>query len=189
VYGMLGKSWWVLTVRGAAAVIFGILAIIWPGHALVALALLFGAYALVDGVFALVAAFRAVEHHAHWMALVAEGLLGIVAGVIVLAQPGIAIFAFAYIVAAWAIITGVLEIIAAVRLRRELAGEVLLVLAGALSVVFGVAIALFPRVGVLAVVWILGIYALIFGVIMIALSFRLRTWHAGGNGRVPAALS
>jgi uncharacterized membrane protein HdeD (DUF308 family) len=187
VYGILGRNWWALLVRGIAAIVFGILAIAWPGHALVALALLFGAYALVDGVFALVAAFRAAERHAHWLVLVAEGLLGIVAGIIVLASPGIAIFVFAYIAAAWAIITGVLEIVAAVRLRRELAGEILLILAGVVSVLFGILLAAFPGAGVLAIVWIIGIYALIFGVMLIALSFRLRTWHHGGNGRVPAA--
>lgn len=186
-HGILGKNWWAVTIRGAAAIVFGILAIVWPGRTLLALALLFGAYALVDGVFSLVAAFRAAERHAHWMALVAEGLLGVVAGIIVLARPGLGIFAFAYIFAAWAIITGVLELVAAVRLRRELAGEILLVLAGILSVLFGIVIALFPGAGVIAVIWIIGIYALIFGVVLIALSFRLRAWHQGGIGQVPAA--
>lgn len=186
-YGILGKNWWVLLIRGIAAIVFGILAIGWPGHALVALALLFGAYALVDGVFALVAAVRAAERHAHWMALVAEGLLGIVAGIIVLAHPGFAIVAFAIIAAIWLIVTGILELFAAVRLRRELAGEILLILAGIVSVVAGVFVAFAPIAGAFALIWIIGIYALIFGVVLIGLSFRLRTWHAGGNGRVPAA--
>jgi uncharacterized membrane protein HdeD (DUF308 family) len=133
-----------------------------------------------------VAAVRAVERHAHWMALVAEGIIGIVAGLIMLTHLGIAILAFAYIFAAWAIITGILELVAAVRLRRELAGELLLVVAGIVSILFGVLIALFPGAGILGVVWLIGIYALIFGVLLVALSFRLRAWHHAGNGGLPA---
>ncbi|HTE85992.1 MAG TPA: HdeD family acid-resistance protein, partial [Dehalococcoidia bacterium] len=141
---ILGRNWWAVLIRGIAAVVFGILAIAWPAHTLVALIILFGAYALVDGVFSIIAAIRAAEHHSHWFALLAEGVLGIIVGLIAFIHPGIAAVAFVYFIAAWAIITGVLELFAAVRLRRELGGEILLILGGIASVVFGILLAVFP---------------------------------------------
>jgi uncharacterized membrane protein HdeD (DUF308 family) len=178
---LLGRNWWVVLIRGIAAIVFGILAIVWPAHTLVVLILLFGAYALVDGIFNIVAAIRAVEHHTHWLALLLEGILGIIVGLIAFFHPGIAAIAFVYFIAAWAIITGVLELYAAVRLRRELGGEILLVLGGLASVIFGILLAIFPGAGALTVIWILGIYALIFGAILVGLAFRLRSWHQAGG--------
>jgi uncharacterized membrane protein HdeD (DUF308 family) len=183
VYDILGKSWWALTLRGVAAVIFGILAITRPGVTLLALVTLFGAYAFVDGIFSLVAAFRAAEHHLHWMALVAEGVLGILVGIITFFHPALTATVFVIFIAVWAVITGVLELVAAVRLRREIAGEILLVLLGIVSVIFGVLLFIAPIEGAVAVVWILGIYALLFGVLMIILSLRLRSMQHGGVRR------
>jgi uncharacterized membrane protein HdeD (DUF308 family) len=189
VYDILGKSWWALTLRGVAAIIFGILAIALPGVTLLVLVTLFGAYAFVDGIFSLIAAFRAAEHHLHWMALVAEGVLGILVGIITFFHPALTATVFVIFIAVWAVITGVLELVAAVRLRREIAGEILLVLSGIVSVVFGVLLFIAPLRGALAVVWILGIYALIFGALMVGLSLRLRsTQHSGAGGSRQSAV-
>ncbi len=187
-FDVLGKNWWAILIRGVAAIVFGILAFIWPGVTLIVLVALFGAYAFVDGVFSVVAAVRAAEHHAHWAALLLEGILGIVIGVITFFHPALAATALLYLIAAWAIVTGVLELYAAVRLRRELTGDLLLVLAGIASIAFGVLLAIFPRTGLITVVWLIGIYAIVFGVLLVALSFRLREWHQSGTGgKLPGA--
>jgi uncharacterized membrane protein HdeD (DUF308 family) len=188
VFDVLGKNWWAILIRGVAAIVFGILAFIWPGETLIILIALFGAYAFVDGIFSIVAAARAAEHHTHWVALLLEGILGIIIGVITFFHPALAAVALLYLIAAWAIVTGVLEIFAATRLRRELAGDLLLVLAGVASIVFGVLLAIFPGAGLITVVWLLGIYAIVFGVLLLALAFRLREWHqTGSGGKQPGA--
>ncbi len=169
----LSHSWWVLVLRGVAAVIFGILAYIWPGVTFTVLVLFFGAYALWDGIFALIGAFRS-DSDRRW-ALVIEGLAGIVAGVVTFIWTGAATFVLLYIIAAWAIVTGIMEIVAAIRLRDEIQGEWLLLLGGLLSVVFGALIAIFPLAGLLAVTWMIAAYAIIFGVLLIALGFRVRS--------------
>jgi uncharacterized membrane protein HdeD (DUF308 family) len=189
-FDVLGKNWWAVLIRGVLAIIFGIIAIGWPGHALLALVLVFGAYAFVDGIFTIVAAFRSAARHAHWIALLLEGILGVIVGLIAFFDPRIAILAFAYVVGFWAIVTGVLELFAAFRLRRELGGEILLILGGLASVLFGILLLVFPGPGVLTVALIIGIYALIFGVLLVILSFRLRSWHQSGGldgARQPAA--
>lgn len=184
-YDILGKNWWVLTVRGVAAVVFGILAFRWPGETILILITLFGAYAFVGGIFSLVAALRAAERHAHWVALLAEGILGVLVGVIAFFHPGSVALAFILLIAFWAIVTGALEIFAAFRLRRELEGEFLLGISGLASVVFGVLLLIVrPNQSLVALVWILGIYAMIFGILMIGLSLRLRSWQHDGGGKV-----
>ena len=154
----LSRSWWILAVRGAAAVIFGLLALIWPQITLLALVLVFGAYALVDGVFALVAAARGRQlagGSRGWLVL--EGLLGIGAGIgagiVALLWPGITALALLWVIAFWAVLTGVLEIIAAVRLRRVLDNEWLLVVAGTLSIIFGLILMIWPGSGAIGLVW------------------------------------
>ncbi len=171
---VLARNWWTLALRGLLAILFGLAAFAWPGITLAVLVLLFGAYALVDGVFAIVAAVRTAERRGHWWVLLLEGLAGITAGILTFLWPGITAFVLLYLIAAWAIVTGVLEIIAAVRLRREIEGEWLLALSGVASVVFGLLLAVFPGAGALAVVWIIGAYALVFGLLLVALGFRLR---------------
>lgn len=167
-----------LFVRGAAAIAFGILAFIWPDITLLALVLLFGVYALVDGIATLVLALRSRRpRNTSLWALVLIGILGIAAGVIAFIWPGITAVALLAIVAAWSIATGVLEVIAAVRLRKEIDGEWLLGLAGVLSIVFGVLLVARPAAGLLALVWLVGIYAILAGILYIALGLRLRPFE------------
>lgn len=174
----LSEKWWALAIRGVVALIFGILAFVWPKITLFTLVILFAAYAVTDGVFALVAAFsrRAsrTEPGTRWWALVIEGILGIGAGIVALWLPGITALFLLYIIAFWAILTGVAEIVTAVRLRREISGEWLMALSGVASALFGVLLLLFPGSGALAVVWLIGAYAIIFGVLLLTLSLRLR---------------
>lgn len=170
----LARSWWILVVRGVLAVAFGVLAFVWPGLALEALVVLFGAFALVDGVFAIAAAVRAARRERTWWPLVVEGVSGIALGIVAFVWPGITALALLYVIAAWAIVTGVFEIAAAIRLRREIEGEWLLGLAGAASMVFGVLVVIFPGSGAVAIVWAIAAYAVLFGVLLIALGLRLR---------------
>jgi uncharacterized membrane protein HdeD (DUF308 family) len=169
--------WWAFALRGAAAILFGVLALAMPGITLAVLVFLWGAYALVDGALALVSAFR--TNHDHRLALVLEGLVGIAAGAVTFVWPGLTTLVLLYIIAGWAIITGILELVSAIRLRRVIDDEWWLALSGAASVVFGIAVVVAPAAGALALVWLIGIYAIVFGVLLIALSVRLR----GGAGR------
>lgn len=173
--GLLIQNWWVLALRGALAVLFGILAVLWPGITIEVLILLFGIYAIVDGVFAIVSGFRAARRDERWGALVIEGIAGIIAGFIALFVPLAAALAFAYLFAAWALVTGIFEIYAAIRLRDEIEGEWLLALTGILSAALGIFIAIFPGAGLVALAWMIGIYAIVFGILMLVLAFRLRS--------------
>jgi uncharacterized membrane protein HdeD (DUF308 family) len=174
---LLARNAWLLVARGIFAVIFGLVALFWPGITLTALVLLFGIYALMDGIFAIAAAITGADPQARWWMLVLEGLAGIVVAAITFMWPGITALALLYLIAAWSIITGVLEIFAAVRLRKEIQGEWILVLSGIVSVLFGAYIAFLPGLGALAVVWLIGSFAIFFGVLMIALGWRLRKLH------------
>lgn len=177
---VLTRNWWAVLVRGIAAVLFGILAIVWPGLTIGVLVFLFGFYALLDGVLAIVAAVRAVGQHQSWVMLLVEGILGVVAGLIAFFYPGITALVLLYIIAFWAIVTGILEIVAAVSLRRAIANEIFLIIAGVLSVLFGILLIVNPGAGALSVVFVIGIYAIIFGISLIALAFRLRSHTPGG---------
>jgi uncharacterized membrane protein HdeD (DUF308 family) len=168
-------NWWALALRGLAALIFGLLAFVWPGITLAALVFLFGAYALVDGAFAIVAGLRAPSDYKRWWLLLIEGILSIIAGVIAFVVPGITALFLLGLIAGWAIITGVLEVIAAIQMRKYVTGEWLMVLSGIASVLFGVLLLINPSAGALAVVWLIGAYAVLFGVLLIALGFRLRS--------------
>jgi uncharacterized membrane protein HdeD (DUF308 family) len=180
----VARNWWVFLVRGLAAILFGILAFIWPGITLFVLVLFWGAYALVDGIFALIAAFSGQAAQQRWWVLLLEGLLGIAAGIITFLWPGMTAIALLYLIAAWAIVGGVLEIAAAIRLRQEIEGEWLLALSGVASIIFGVLMVIWPGAGALAVVWLIAGYAIVFGVLMIALAFRLRSWSKSQEGSV-----
>ncbi|MBV8154983.1 MAG: HdeD family acid-resistance protein [Candidatus Eremiobacteraeota bacterium] len=174
---VLARNWWALMIRGIAAVVFGVLAFIWPGATIVAIGVLFGAYAFVDGVFAIVAAVRAAEAHERWWPFVIEGIVGLLIAAITFYDVAITIFALFFTIAAWAFLTGIMEIAAAIELRKTLANEGWLILGGVLSILFGILMVWRPLAGALAVIWIIGAYAVIFGFAMIGLSLRLRAHH------------
>ena len=178
---VLTRNWWALALRGLAAIVFGIVALVVPHITLVALIALFGAYALVDGIFALVSAVRAAEHRTRWWPLLLEGLAGVVLGVLTFFWPGLTALVLLYFIASWAIITGVFEILAAIELRREISGEWVLALTGVLSVLFGLLLYAFPGAGALTVVWLIGAYALVFGVLLVGLALSLRSGAVLGS--------
>ena len=173
----LARHWWVIALRGLAAVLFGVLAFVWPGMTLAVLVLLFGAYALVDGILAIVVAVRGGTDHRLFMGL--EGVVGVLAGLVAFVFPGVTALALLYIIAFWAAVTGVLEVVAAVRLRRAITNEWGLIIGGILSVLFGIVLIVSPGAGALAVVFLIGAYAVLFGVTLLMLSWRLRS-HAQG---------
>jgi uncharacterized membrane protein HdeD (DUF308 family) len=179
----VSQKWWVMAIRGLLAIIFGLFAFFWPGMTLAALVLLFGAYAFADGAFAIAAAFAFHGDHRNWWTFLIEGLIGIGAGVVAFLMPGITALALLFVIAAWAVLTGVLEIAAAVWLRDLLEHEWLLGISGVLSVVFGVMLWLFPGAGALALIWWIGAYAIFFGALLIGLSFRLRGWQGEAGVR------
>src|SRR5216683_4021059 len=169
----LAKHWWVLLLRGICAILFGVLTFVWPGITLLTLVLLYGAYALVDGVLALAeAVMGGAPAPRWWLALV--GLLGIAVGIMTFAWPGITALVLLLFIAGWAIATGVLQIIGAIKLRKEIDNEWLLILGGIISVLFGVGMMLAPGAGALALVWVIGAYSVVMGVVFVALALRLK---------------
>lgn len=178
----IANNWWSPVTRGLLAILLGIITLAWPGITVGALVILFGTYALIDGVFSIVGAWRASRAHERWGALVFEGIAGIVAGLVTFAWPAITTLSLVFIVAAWAVVTGIFEIAAAVRLRRHIAGELLLILGGIASVIFGTLLAVSPLVGALVLAIWLGVYSLVFGVMLVGLGLRLRTWSHGVPG-------
>ena len=171
----LSRNWWVVLLRGLAGIGFGIITFMAPAISLAAVVLLWGAYAFADGVLALVTAIRRRGESDRWWLFLVEGLVGIAAGVLTLIWPGITAIALLYLIAAWALVTGVLEIAAAIRLRKVIAHEWLLALSGIASLGFGIMLVLFPGAGALAVVLWIGAYTLVFGALLVALAFRLRS--------------
>jgi len=172
--GLVSRDWWVFAIRGLAAIVFGILAFIWPGTTLAVLVLLFGAYVLVDGVSLLVALARgdALARRHAW-AVGIMGVLGIVAGVVTFAAPGLTALSLLYLVAFWAIAMGTFQVIAAIALRREIDGEFWMALGGVVSIAFGVLLVAFPGSGLVSLVWLVGVWAIASGVSSLALSIRL----------------
>jgi uncharacterized membrane protein HdeD (DUF308 family) len=169
----LSRNWWLIALRGLAGILFGIITFAAPGITLAVLVLLFGAYAFADGVLAIVSAVRR-RGTDRWGMLLLEGVVGVAAGLVTLFWPGITALTLLYVISFWALLTGVLEIAAAIRLRKLITGEWLLALSGVASIVFGVVIALFPAAGALALVIWIGAYMLVFGALLVALGFRLR---------------
>jgi uncharacterized membrane protein HdeD (DUF308 family) len=179
----LARNWWAFVLRGVVAILFGLLAFARPGITLEALVLLFAFWALFDGILALISSVGAAEAHEPWWPLVLIGLLGIAAGVLALKWPGITALALLLVIAYWSIFRGILEIAAAVRMRNLIPGEWWMVFGGIASIAFGVLLVIYPGSGLLALVWLIGIYAVIFGIASLMLGFRLR----GMAGELPAA--
>jgi uncharacterized membrane protein HdeD (DUF308 family) len=169
-------NWWLLALRGLIAVLFGILAFMWPGATLLTLVWLFGAFALVSGVLSLVLAAKTPKGYPKLGSLILGGLLGILAGLFTFVMPGITALGLLILIAAWAIVTGVMELVAAVRLRKIITNEWLLVLAGIASVAFGIILLLQPAAGALALVWLIAAWAVVFGILLMIVAFRMRTW-------------
>jgi len=169
-------NWWLLALRGLVAVLFGVLAFVWPGATLITLVWLFGAFALVNGLLSLILAAKAPKGYPRIGSLILGGLLGILAGLLTFVMPGITALGLLMLIAAWAIVTGIMEVVAAIRLRKIIANEWLLILAGIASVAFGVILFLQPAAGALALIWWIGAWALIFGILLIVLAFRMRNW-------------
>jgi uncharacterized membrane protein HdeD (DUF308 family) len=174
---MLARYWWLILLRGIAAIIFGVLAFIWPGITLVTLILFWGAFALVDGVLALAHAIMGGNMGSRWwLALI--GVAGIAAGILTFVWPGLTALVLLVFIAAWAIVSGVFEIIGAIRLRKEIDNEWTLILGGVISVLFGLIILVAPGAGALGLIWAIAAYAIVFGVLMVMAALRLKKHQA-----------
>ncbi|MEA2984112.1 MAG: hypothetical protein QOD94_366 [Alphaproteobacteria bacterium] len=169
----LARNWWLILLRGVCAILFGVLAFIWPGITLLTLALLYGIFALIEGALALAAAIMGGAPAPRWW-LAVVGLLGIAVGILTIIMPGMTAFLLVLFIAAWAIVSGIMQIVGAIRLRKEIDNEWMLVAVGVISVAFGVLVALQPMLGALSLVFVIGAYAIIYGVALVALAFRLR---------------
>jgi uncharacterized membrane protein HdeD (DUF308 family) len=175
--------WWALALRGVLAILFGLAALLRPGIALEALILLFGAYALVDGVFSIVGVFGGARGGMPRWLLLLEGIAGIVAGIVAFFLPVLTAFALYFLIIAWALVTGVAEISTAIRLRREIEGEWAMILSGALSILFAVVLLVSGAIGIFTLVWVIGVYAVVFGVLLLIAAFRVRGEADRGGGR------
>jgi uncharacterized membrane protein HdeD (DUF308 family) len=175
-YGDLSVHWWAIAIRGLLGVVLGIVAFAFPGITLTVLVALFAAWLVVDGIFALLAGARSRS----WL-VVAEGVIGVLVGIVAVLFPAITAFALLLLAAGWAIVTGILEIVTAVGMRRVIQNEFWLGLAGVASIVFGILLVANPRAGLLVLTWLIGAYALVWGVIQLALAFRLRQFERGGR--------
>lgn len=173
----LVPSWWALALRGLIAILFGILALALPGVTLSLLVILFGAYVLIEGLLTIAASLGAHKKMAHWGILLLEGFVCVVIGIIIFVWPVITAVVLLFLIAIWAIVTGILEIIAAVQIRESASDEWLLIIGGILSFIFGIILLACPALGLLAVIWIIGIYAIIFGVLLFALAFVVKGWQ------------
>jgi uncharacterized membrane protein HdeD (DUF308 family) len=172
----LTRNWWVFLLRGIMGIVFGLITFFQPGISLAALVLLFGAYAFADGIFAILSAMRRRPGSEPWWLLLLEGVAGIAAGVMTLLWPGVTAIVLLYLIAAWAVVTGVFEIAAAIRLRKVITDEWLLVLSGVASIGLGVLLMLLPGPGALVLVLWIGAGAFVSGVMFVVLSLRLRSW-------------
>ena len=178
----MAKHWWLLVVRGVFAVLFGGLTILMPEITLYVLVLMFGVYVLMDGGFTIYAALKGREKNQRWWVGLLEGIVGIVVGLLTFVWPGMTGLILLYLIAFWAITTGVLEIVAAIHLRKEISTEWLLGLSGVLSLVFGIMLIFAPGSGALALAWLIGFYAIMFGFTMIGLGLRLRNFTPDNTG-------
>lgn len=171
---LLARNWWMFLLRGVLALIFGVVAIMFPASAFVSLVLIFGAFALVDGIFALVSAFTSNAKSENWWWIILQGVLGVLVGALTLIQPAAMGESLLILIGAWAIVSGIFQIITAIRIRKQIEGEFWMILSGLISVAFGALVIANPLSGAVAIGFIIGIYAVIFGITLIALSLRLK---------------
>ncbi len=170
---LLAQNWWAIALRGVFAILFALVAFFWPGATLLSFVLFFSAYMLVDGVFAIVAAVRAASNHQRWGLLVLEGIVDILAGIVAFIWPGLTVVFFITLMAVWSLITGVLMVVAAFKLDPAY-GRGWLIFSGIVSVLFGVVLLIAPLVGAVVLTWWLGAYALVFGITLLVLAFKLK---------------
>jgi uncharacterized membrane protein HdeD (DUF308 family) len=171
---LLARNWWLVAIRGIAAIVFGILAFAWPGPTLIVLVALFGAYALVDGISLLISLVRGepdARRNAWFVAIM--GVLGIAAAIITFFWPGLTALSLVYVIGFWAILLGIFQIAAAIALRREIEGELWMAIGGVLAILFGAYLVVFPGPGMLSLVWLVGIWAVLFGISSLILAWRL----------------
>jgi uncharacterized membrane protein HdeD (DUF308 family) len=175
----LGDNWWLLLLRGVVAILFGILAFAWPGLTLLTLVLLWGAFAAADGIFALIASFsgRGSRMAPRWW-LILVGLSGVIAGGIAFVRPDVAATALLLLIGVWAIVVGVSQILGGIALRKEIQGEWMLILSGFINILFGGVLIAQPAAGALAIIWVIGLFSILSGVSLIALSFKVKTLKA-----------
>jgi uncharacterized membrane protein HdeD (DUF308 family) len=173
----LAYNWWTVGLRGLLAIIVGVIALFFPVVTLVFLIALFGCFALLEGLFLLVAGIRSRKSNQRWWALILQGILGLGAGALAFLAPMATAIALIYLVAVWAVASGVIEIIAAIRLRKAIEGEWLLILDGAVTIIFGLALALAPNVGLLVWMWMIGGFKLASGILLIILAFKLKKFR------------
>jgi uncharacterized membrane protein HdeD (DUF308 family) len=183
-FNLMTQNWWAMALRGFAAVLFGIAAFMRPGITLWVLAPLFGAYALFNGVFAVIEAFSRDVSRERWWALLFEGVVSIVVGAMILIWPGLTAMRMLFLIAFWAIMTGVFEIITAIRLRHEIRGEWMMALIAILSMAFGLLLLAFPAPGAFSVILMIRAFVFAIGALMIALAFKLRSLRRPG-GEIP----
>ncbi|MEJ2286392.1 MAG: HdeD family acid-resistance protein [Desulfobacterales bacterium] len=170
---LIAKYWWTFVIRGLLAIAFGLIALVWPGITLIVLVFLFGFYAILEGILSIIAAVinRGMRS---WWVLLLEGLASLIVGCAAFIWPGLTAVVLLIFIAIWAILTGLLEIWAAVQLRKEIRGEWILALTGIISILIGIILFTNPGAGALAVVWMIGIYAAIFGALLIFLGVKFR---------------
>jgi uncharacterized membrane protein HdeD (DUF308 family) len=176
----LAHNWWVIAARGVLGLVIGLIAFLFPGPTLLSLVGLFAIYLIIDGVFAIAAAVRAGRADKRWGFLTFEGIVGIVAGIIAAAMPGLTVLVFVGLLAAWAIVSGALELRAAYQLSED-HGRWWLALGGLVSIIFGIVLIAAPVFGALVVSWWVGVYATMFGASMLVLAYRLRERHSGAQ--------
>ncbi len=179
---LLARSWWMLALRGVAALLFGVLALIWPAVTLLTLVILFAAWALLAGVMAAIAAIKNRSADSGWWLILVLGLFSIAAGIVAVFYPGVTALFLVLLMGANALVTGVMDIAVAIRLRKIIRGEWLLILAGVVSIIFAVAVFLFPGAGALALVWLVALQAIVTGILLLAIAMRARKWQENQKG-------
>ncbi len=175
---LLAQNWWAVALRGVFAIVFALIAFFWPGATLLSFVLFFSAYMLVDGAFGIVSGIRAASSGQRWGLLILEGILNILVGIVAFIMPGLTVLFFVTLMAVWSLITGVLMVVAAFKLNPDY-GRGWLIFSGIVSVLFGIALLIAPLVGAVVLTWWLGAYALVFGIGLLVLAFKLRRWKDG----------